>query len=211
MATMTMNKAIHSAVRRDLGRFLEASDQFPDGDLARARALGLAWDNFDAQLTHHHEGEHAIAWPAFLAIGLTQAQLDGFDAEHEAMAAALAGARTAMTRFRTSGSAADAASFHATVAELQRVTETHLAHEEAETEQIMLENLDHPAVQEMGKKFGKVSPAVGGTFFAWVTDGADPESQAAIENAVPKPVLVLIGGIFGRRYRRTVAPVWAGR
>lgn len=208
MATMTMNKAIHCAVRRDLQRFLDASAQFTDGDTRRAAALGTAWDNFDSQLTHHHEGEHEIAWPAFLAIGIEQTRLDTFDAEHEAMAEALEAARTAMSRLRTTAAGSDAAAFAATVTELQRVTEVHLAHEEALSEPMMLEHADHPAIKEMGKKFGKVPLGQGGTFFAWVLDGADPEARAAIEDYVPKPVLVIIGGIFGRGYRRTVAPVW---
>ena len=86
---MSMNKAIHGAVRRDLDRFHDATAKFTDGDTARAAALGTAWDNFDTQLTHHHEGEHEIAWPAMLALGVSQETLDGFDAEHEVMAQAL--------------------------------------------------------------------------------------------------------------------------
>ena len=58
MATMSMNKVIHGAVRRDLGRFVQALETFRDGDAERARQLGRAWDNFDAQLTDHHHGEH---------------------------------------------------------------------------------------------------------------------------------------------------------
>ncbi len=205
---MTMNKAIHCAVRRDLRRFLEATEHVDAGDVARAAALGRAWDNFDAQLTHHHEGEHEIAWPAMLAIGVDRAQIDTFDAEHEAMAAALGGVRASMATFRATATAADAAAVHAALVELDRVTETHLANEEAVSEQVMLDHADHPAIKEMGRKFGKVSPSVGGTFFAWVQDGADPEAQAAVEAYVPKPVLTIVGGVFGRRYRRTVAPVW---
>ena len=64
MAEMSMNKAIHGAVRRDLDRFIAALTAFPPGDPARAQQLDAAWANFDDQLTHHHEGEHTIAWPA---------------------------------------------------------------------------------------------------------------------------------------------------
>lgn len=209
MATMTMNKAIHCAVRRDLQRFSDAAAAFRDGDQARAGALGTAWDNFDTQLTHHHEGEHEIAWPAMLAIGVDQSQIDGFDSEHEAMAAALARARSAMTAFRTSGTATDATAFRTAVTELQAVTELHLSNEEAISEQLMLDQADNPVIKEMGKKFGKVPLTQGGIFFAWVQDGSDPDAQAAIEAYVPKPVLAIIGGIFGRRYRREVAPVWS--
>ncbi len=74
MATsrMSMNKTIHCAVRRDLGRFRRALDAFTDGDRERAEALHRAWLNFDAQLTEHHQGEHEIAWPALQAIGVAR-------------------------------------------------------------------------------------------------------------------------------------------
>src|SRR5690242_21529666 len=99
MATMSMNKAIHGAFRRDLQRFLDALGSFHDGDHARAAQLGTAWVNFDAQLTDHHEGEHAIAWPALESIGVSRATLEQMDAEHERMATALAHTRTAMASF----------------------------------------------------------------------------------------------------------------
>jgi len=204
-----MNKAIHGAVRRDLRRFLDATASFTEGDTARAAALGVAWDNFDAQLTTHHEGEHEIAWPAMLALGIPQETLDGFDAEHDAMAQALGKARLAIAAFRRSGAAADASAVHAKISELQAITESHLGHEEDAVEQLMLDKADDPIIKDMGRKFGKVSPTVGGVFFEWVRDGATPDELAAIEGSVPKPVLTIIGGLFGRSYRKNVAPVWA--
>src|SRR5215217_4239209 len=94
--SMSMNKVIHGAVRRDLDRFRRALDAFRDGDRERAAELHRAWVNFDAQLTEHHEGEHEIAWPALKAIGVAGPTIDSFDAEHEAMAADLASAGSAM-------------------------------------------------------------------------------------------------------------------
>jgi len=208
MAAMSMNKAIHGAVRRDLNRFLEALGSFSEGDRSRATQLGKAWDNFDAQLTTHHEGEHEIAWPSLQKIGVSKELLATFDEEHDALATALADTRATMTRFRASGSSADATAARATFEKLQIVATTHLDHEEAETESVYLANVDHPEMKAMGRKFGKVSPAVGGRFFAWVLDGATPEEAAAITSQVPKPVLMIIGGVFGRGYRRDVASVW---
>src|ERR1700755_2753901 len=93
---MSMNKVIHGAIRRDLGRFRRALDAFEDGDRARAAALHRAWQNFDAQLTEHHEGEHEVAWPAMKAMGVAESSITTFDSEHEAMAADLAAARATM-------------------------------------------------------------------------------------------------------------------
>ena len=65
-----MNKAIHGAFRRDLDRFVAALTDFPAGNRERAQQLVAAWENFDDQLTHHHHGEHTIAWPHLKALGV---------------------------------------------------------------------------------------------------------------------------------------------
>src|SRR3954449_10411209 len=106
--SMSMNKAIHCAVRRDLRRFEDALGTFRDGDKERAAALDRAWQNFDAQLTDHHEGEHEVAWPAMRAIGISDATLTSFDSEHDAMAQELAHTRATMGRLAGSGSRAEA-------------------------------------------------------------------------------------------------------
>ena len=212
MATsrMSMNKTIHCAVRRDLGRFRRALDAFTDGDRERAEGLHRAWLNFDAQLTEHHQGEHEIAWPALEAIGVAASTIAVFDAEHERMAADLAGAREAMGALRRTATRADADVAAAAMSRLQTTTETHLDHEEQETESALAQHEGDPAMKEMGKKFSRRSgPATAGTFFAWMQDGATAEERAALADNVPRPVVVLIGGLFGRRYRKEVAPVWS--
>jgi hypothetical protein len=207
---MSMNKVIHCAVRRDLRRFRTALEGFPAaGSAERAQGLHRAWRNFETQLTHHHEGEHEIAWPALLAVGVDQADITKFDEEHEVMATALREAGAAMAALAASGSRADADAAGSAVAHLEQVTVTHLDHEEAMSEPLFAEKHDDPAIKEMGKKFSKQSPGVAGTFFAWVQDGAGPEEMAAFRAEVPGPVVAIVGGLFGRRYRREVAPVWA--
>ena len=208
MATMSMNKVIHAAFRRDLQRFLDALAAFRDGDSARAAQLGTAWDNFDTQLTDHHEGEHEIAWPALASVGVSQETIDQMDAEHDRMTEALTATRGTMTTFRTTATGADAAAARASFERLRDVTVEHLDHEEAELEPVYQANADGPEIKAMGKKFAKVSPAKGGRFFAWVTDGASAEEMAAITGSIPKPVLMIISGIFGRGYRRDIASVW---
>jgi hemerythrin-like domain-containing protein len=208
-AHMSMNKTIHRAVRRDLARFRAALDAFVDGDRERAAALHRAWQNFDAQLTDHHEGEHAIAWPALEAIGVSPTMIETFDAEHEAMAADLASARDAMSQLGRSASRADADLAAAAMERLQATTITHLDHEEAETETALTQQHDDPAMKEMGKQFGRrVGMPKAGIFFAWVQDGATPAEKSALRQSVPGPVLAIIGGVFGRPYRKEIAPVW---
>src|SRR4051794_7517615 len=106
--SMSMNKVIHCAVRRDLRRFRVALERFPDGDRSRASALHRAWENFDAQLTDHHEGEHEVAWPALKAMGVADGSISTFDEEHHAMAADLATTRTAMGQLARTATRADA-------------------------------------------------------------------------------------------------------
>ena len=205
-----MNKVIHRAVRRDLGRFLDATARFPAGNRARAEDLAKAWDNFHFELTYHHEGEHETAWPALQAVGVSPELLTTLDAEHDAMAAALTETASAMGALRASASAEDAAAAHRSFEHLQEVTVAHLDHEEAELEPVYQANRESPEIKEMGKKFSKVSPARAGRYFAWLTDGAGPEEMSSIRATVPGPVLTIISGLFGRGYRHEIAPVWRG-
>jgi hypothetical protein len=206
---MSMNKVIHAAVRRDLDRFRRALDAFTDGDRGRAAELHRAWANFDAQLTEHHEGEHEIAWPAMKAIGIPGPTIDSFDAEHEAMAADLASTRGAMATLSRTATRADADAAAAAMEKLQATTVTHLDHEERETEPALVQHDGDPAIKEMGKKFSRrTGPPKAGIFFSWVQDGATPEERAALRESVPGPVLTILGGLFGRRYRKEIAPVW---
>ncbi len=210
MTELSMNKAIHGAVRRDLDRFVNALSAFPPGDLTRARKLGAAWDNFDDQLTHHHEGEHAIAWPALMSVGVSEDLLVQLDAEHDTMAAALAEARTAMGALRRTAGHEESRSALAAVEALRSETVTHLDHEDQELEPVFLAKRDTPELKAMGKAFGKVSPVRGGRFFEWVLDGASADERSSVTGNVPGPVLTIIGGLFGRGYRRNIAPLWRG-
>jgi len=208
MAEMSMNKAIHGAFRRDLARFIAALSRFPSGDTERGSQIAAAWSNFDDQLTRHHTGEHEIAWPALTAVGTSPSLLATLDAEHDLMAAAVAQVRAAVPALTRSASVEDASRARAAFERLQAVTVAHLEHEEDELEPVLLGKKDTPEIKAMGRAFGKVNPARGGRFFAWVTDGASPDEKAAVTRDVPGPVLALIGGVFGRGYRKDIAPVW---
>jgi hypothetical protein len=204
-----MNKVIHHAVRRDLDRFVGALSSFPAGDVERAKALGRAWENFDTELTYHHEGEHDTAWPALEAVGVSRELLTMLDAEHDTMATALDTARQAMVALQRTASAEDAAGALAAFTALRSVTVDHLDHEEAEIEPVYLAKHDTPELTAMGKKFSRDrSPRQAGTFFAWLLDGASDAERAAIGDSIPGPVLAILSGLFGRSYRKNVASVW---
>jgi len=210
MAEMSMNRVIHGAFRRDLERFEESLAAFVDGDAGRAERLWTAWANFDDQLTRHHVGEQEIAWPTLRQLGLSEDLITQWDAEHDRLAEALRAADQAMRALRNSPSAANAQAARDAVAKLSSVAVEHLDHEEADLEPFYLAKKDTPELKAMGRKFGQMSPPAAGTFFAWLQDGATSEEAASLRRNVPGPVVAILGGVFGRTYRRTIAPVWRG-
>jgi hemerythrin-like domain-containing protein len=208
MAEMSMNRVIHGAFRRDLKRFEDALAAFTDGDAGQAEQLWMAWTNFDDQLTRHHVGEHEIAWPTLRQLGVSEELITKWDSEHDRIAEGLRTADAAMRAFRGSPTAANAQAARDAVAELRVVAGEHLDHEEADLEPFYLAKKDTPELKAMGRKFGQMSPPAAGTFFAWLQEGATSEEAANLRRNVPGPVVAILGGVFGRTYRRTIAPVW---
>ena len=205
---MTMNRLIHVAVRRDLDRLWTALGQVTDGDLTRARALERAFAHLREELTRHHEGEDAYVWPMLSGLGVAPDLLAAMEAEHSAMADALAETSAALNTFASSGSAADAGAARTSVEVTRDVVERHLAHEEDDVEPILRTHEDTPEWKAVEKKLRSVSPAVGGRFFAWLTDGLTEDDRTFMRTQVPAPVVFVLSRAFGRRYTREVAPVW---
>jgi hemerythrin-like domain-containing protein len=206
---MSMNRVIHGAVRRDLARFLQALDTFPDGNQARAGQLGKAWDFFYNELDYHHHGEHAIAWPALRSVGAEDALLAQMDAEHDKLAEALAAAGDKIKALAQSPTKAAANDAHSAMAALRDVAEEHLSHEERDVDPIYVANSGGPEMKEMGRKFSRDrSPRAAGEFFAWVQNGASTEERAGLRSQVPPLVLFVLSRLVGRRYGNEIAPIW---
>jgi hemerythrin-like domain-containing protein len=205
---MTMNRVIHGAVRRDLGRLTTALDGVRDGDRARAADLEGAFAQLREQLTIHHHGEDEHVWPWLEGAGVDPELLHAMEAEHGAMSDALRDTGAAMTAYAASGSAADAAAARASVVRTTEVVERHLRHEEDELEPVLLQHLDSPGWKAVEKKLSRQPPGVAGRFFAWVTDGMAPAERSYFRATVPPPVTYVLSHTFGRRYHREVAPVW---
>lgn len=139
---------------------------------------------------------------------MTRELIEQLDAEHEQLASALQVAGDSIARLRRSASRADASAALDAFTRLQEVVVGHFDHEEAEIEPIYLAKRDDPAIRAMGRQFARISPRVAGTFFAWVMDGASPAETEAIKGGIPAPILLVLRGLYGRTYRRTVAPAW---
>jgi hemerythrin-like domain-containing protein len=206
--TMTMNRVIHAAVRRDLARLSTALDALADGDRARAQALDRAYANLREELTHHHEGEDAHIWPMLSGKGVDQGLLEAMESEHHGMAEALAETSTAMTAVARSGSHADTEAARVSLARTREVVEGHLRHEETDLEPVLNSFMDSPEWKAVEKKLRSQPPGVAGRFFAWLTDGMSDENRAFLRKTVPTPVVTVLARVFGRRYYRDVAPTW---
>jgi hemerythrin-like domain-containing protein len=206
---MSMNRVIHGAVRRDLGRFTNALNALNSGDEQRIQQVSTAWDNFHEQLTRHHSSEHRIAWPALRKAGISDDLITQFDAEHERMAAALASADQAFKSLRGAPSAQGVKAASEAVATLRATATEHLDHEEGELEAFFLERAHTPEMKAMGRDFGReYSLPEAGTYFAWLQDGANSDEITSLRQSVPGPVVATISRVFGGKYRRTIAPTW---
>jgi hemerythrin-like domain-containing protein len=207
-APMTMNRVIHAAVRRDLQRLSEALERWQDGDRARGGELERAFGNLRTELTHHHEGEDTHIWPMLAGVGVDPALLAAMESEHEAMAQALAETSASLSSLAASGTSAAAAEARASVARTSDVVEQHLRHEEDELEPQLLQHLETPAWKAAEKKLSRQPLPVAGRFFAWVTDGMPDREREFLRATVPPPVVFVLARVFGRRYRREIAPLW---
>jgi len=142
-------------------------------------------------------------------VGVATDVIAALDAEHDAMAAALAETGPAMDALARTGGADEAQAALGAFRHLREVAVAHLDHEEAEIEDLYLSKRDTPEMKAMGRAFSRdQSPAQAGRFLAWLLDGATPQERAAITTEIPGPVVTVISGLFGRSYRKEVAPVW---
>src|SRR4051812_49580966 len=195
--TMTMNRVIHQAVRRDLGRLEAALAAAGDGDTARAQQLERAYANLHRELTRHHEGEDQYIFPFLAKAGLPSDLLTAMDDEHHAMADALGQTRAAMAGYAASGSAVDAETARASVARTRAVVDQHLDHEERDLEPLLEPHMETAEWKVVEKQLRRASPVVVGKFFAWVQDGMSNEGHAYLRATVPPPVTAGLGGGAG--------------
>ncbi len=203
-----MNRVIHAAVRRDLGRLESALATAPDGDRARARQLQVAYANLHDQLKHHHEGEDTHVFPFLATVEGATELVEVMETEHQAMADALAGAQTAMDTYASTGSAGDAHAAREAILTAHEVVERHLHHEENDLEPLLLPHLETPEWKAVEKQLRPASLTESGRFMAWVQDGMPDAERAYLRSAIPTPVTFLLSKLAGRSYHRDVAPAW---
>jgi len=203
-----MNKVIHAAVRRDLGRLDAALASVAEGDRARAADLRRAWEQLSSQLHHHHDQEEELIFPAVVEMGIDRALVDELAGEHGVMVRALDEIDAAMRTYSASATVADAAAASEAVRRGEAAVDRHLTHEENELEPALQPHLEGEQWKAIEKQLRKQSPSTAGWFFAWLEDGAAPDVRAYLGSTVPGPVRFVFSRVFGRGYHRTIAPVW---
>jgi hypothetical protein len=205
---LSMNRIIHAAVRRDVDRTEQALRALRDGDDERARRVQIAWRNLVRELTHHHEAEDSIAWPFLAARGFDSGLLTTMEEEHVAMKQALASSSAAIDEVAVSPSASAAAAAADVVARAREVINRHLAHEEADVEDVMNGLEDDPEWKAAAAKMRPASIVDAANALAWMQDGAGEQERSSLRSHVPAPVVTVLTRVLARRYQREVAPVW---
>ena len=207
---LSLNTVIHAAVRRDVRRFQQALETFPVGSKERAAELQRAWENLDKQLYHHHHSEETIFWPALKELGADLSLVSDLDGEHQRLADAMTGVRTAMAPFAADPGADQLAAVRSAFAELSSVIENHFGHEERDLEPMLATATTTPQWKKAQRDIRRtMSPPEAGVYFAWLQDGADADALAYLKHEIPPPVLFVFSRLLGRSYRRQVAPVWS--
>ncbi len=205
---MTMNRVIHAAVRRDLGRLEAALGRAGDGDVVRASRLEVAYANLHRELQHHHQSEDRLIYPFVAKVESASELLGAMNAEHHAMADALAVTRSAMAAYASTASTADAQSARDSVARTRVVVDQHLTHEENDFEPLAWPYLETSEWKALEKQTRPASLAASGSFFAWLQDGMIDEHRTYLRSKIPKPVTFLLSRLAGRAYYRDVASTW---
>jgi hypothetical protein len=132
------------------------------------------------------------------------------EAEHAAMADALAEAGVAMTTYASTGSALDARAARDTLLRAHEVVERHLHHEETDLEPLLVPHLESPEWKAVEKRLRPTSLADSGRWMAWVQDGMPNAERTYFRSTIPAPVTYLLSRVAGRSYYREVAPAWQG-
>ncbi len=204
-----MNGIIHHALRRDLARTAQVLQQpvSPEQRAALCRYIPSMLD----YLHHHHVAEDEGVWPRTLAKRPDlRGMVDQMEAEHEALAAASDGLRTAASRFAEDGSDDQRAAFAHAVTDMQEATLPHLDHEEQVAMPLVLETLDEADWAYLEKHyFNKgLTFADQGRLGMWMLDDLDQPRAQVIRTVIPRPVLWLLERIYGGAYDRAARLRW---
>ena len=200
-----MNRVFHAGLRRDLARALATLAEGPRRSEER-QALVQHLDLMLDLLHHHHTSEDSGLWPLARRRAPDLArQLDRMEAEHAAVAVAIASTRSAAARY--AGGAAPAAELREALLALGAALLPHLDHEETEVMPRVVRALSRQDWSALTRRELRDRPslALAGQGLVWSRDGLDRQQKAEFDRQVPTPMRWIVEKRYGRAYRRRVA------
>jgi hemerythrin-like domain-containing protein len=199
---------LHSALRSDLDRLVDALDALPDDDRRRARGLVRWYRQLARQIHGHHRAEDEVFFPALATRSEELVAGAGTDmAEDHRYVAALtdrvADRLQRLARAEEPWSDARRAARADAVA-LASLADDHFAHEERDVVPLFAQHFTAAEYDALSRDADRVH-APSELFFAlpWFFDHLEPAEREAIhaETSVP---LRLLAAAFRPRYRRLV-------
>jgi hemerythrin-like domain-containing protein len=206
-ADTSMMRIVHGALRRDLHRAAAALAVSPSPAQRIAIARHVGW--MMSFLHAHHRSEDDGLYPLVRQRDPSSTPLlDAMDADHHAVASAIAVVEVAVAAALDAGGS-DASLIDA-LRELSDVLLPHLEREENEMMPVVSATVSDSEWRQLEHRFnieGK-SPTQLGFEGHWLIDGASPEDRQRVVCLVPAvPRFILVHGL-ARTYRRRAAACW---
>jgi Hemerythrin HHE cation binding domain/Polyketide cyclase / dehydrase and lipid transport len=210
-ADTRMMGIVHDALRRDLGRAVDALATPPYPDDARRAAISshIVW--MVAFLHAHHHGEDDGLWPAVREREPSAAAvLDAMERDHRAIAPLLDASEATARAYGTDGSDERRVALLTSLQGLADVLLPHLDREERDALPIVSTALTDDEWRTIDRRYYIEPKSLEELGFEghWLLDGLDPDRASVVVHQVPAvPRFVLVHG-FARRYRRRAEACW---
>jgi hemerythrin-like domain-containing protein len=206
--------AVHNAMRADSRRLIGAVAALPDGDNARAAALGGAFAAIVGLIHDHHWTEDDVMYPFLLQrVRSFEVEAVRLENDHVDLDAAMARINA---RFRLLGHPLSIALWHDVRARLvddaatfDRVLVEHLEREEAIVVPAFDSQISEAEQHSLQKEEAKLATyrhmrlAV-----PWVLANATPAEETELRAAAPRLLGVIQDHVWERRFRQLMAPLY---
>lgn len=201
MADVRDMYAAHTMFRREYGLAPKLIREVPDGDASRTRVVADHLDLVLSILVTHHEGEDLTVWPRLLERGSEEIAPDVhlMEEQHHRLHALCDAFADALTSWRATASAAEAANVADVCERLNEVLFEHMGLEEAKILPLAEKYITAKEWAEIGEHALAVTPKkqlpLG---FGLILYEGDPEVIKAVLKDAPLPAR-LIMPVLGRR------------
>lgn len=208
-ADTSMMRIVHSALRRDLQRAEIALNADPPGPPAQQLAIARHLEWMMSFLHAHHRSEDEGLYPLVRDRDPAAAELlDAMDADHRAVASAIAEVESAAGDPASRGGPDERLT--AALARLSNVLLPHLEREENEMMPVVSSVVSDSEWRALEQKFNLKGKSSAQLAFEghWLIDGASPEDRQRVVGLVSAiPRFFLVHG-FAASYRRRAAACW---